>query len=472
MIDQLDAANARAGLIALPAGTSHGEPPDPKHVYAPPSHVKAMDPDAMLVTGMRGSGKTFWWAALQDSRIRELVYRSSDLPILRKSVTVRAGFGVRPEPDSYPDKDTLVKLMRGGREPRMIWRATLAWQMAPDSHPIRSHREWMNRVDYVEKNPEAMARLLYEVDDRLANDNEFLVVLFDALDRCADEWEDVDRLVRGLMQVALDTRPYRRLRVKIFLRSDQFHNLDIADFPDASKITSSSFQLNWTSRDLYNLMSHNLMNGPKGDVFRAFFENANMQPIFVRLVHSDDFLRKKFDLIAGRWMGRSAKRGFPYTWIPNHLRDAKGRVSPRSFLAALKSAAEHTAEHYPNHEFALHFEGIKRGVRKASEIRVSEIREDYPWMDIALEPLAGLNVPLKFKDIEECWRTRDVLGKLKERTEQDVLPPRIEKGANGIRQDLADLGVFQCLDGDRVNIPDVFRVGYGLGRRGGVPPVR
>ena len=32
--------------------------------------------------------------------------------------------------------------------------------------------------------------------------------------------------------------------------------------------------------------------------------------------------------------------------------------------------------------------------------------------------------------------------------------------------------VFLSLRDGRVNVPDVFRVGYGLGRRGGVKPVR
>ena len=41
-------------------------PPPPKHIYLPPSHLKAMDPDNILVTGMRGAGKTFWWSALQN----------------------------------------------------------------------------------------------------------------------------------------------------------------------------------------------------------------------------------------------------------------------------------------------------------------------------------------------------------------------------------------------------------------------
>ena len=98
-------------------------------------------------------------------------------------------------------------------------------------------------------------------------------------------------------------------------------------------------------------------------------------------------------------MGLGPKRGFPYTWIPNHLADTEGRVSPRSFLAALRKAVEDTDDEHPEHSCALHYDSIKRGVQEASKIRVSEIQEDYPWMHRALTPLAGMYVPCAFEEI-------------------------------------------------------------------------
>ncbi len=67
-----------------------------------------------------------------------------------------------------------------------------------------------------------------------------------------------------------------------------------------------------------------------------------------------------------------------------------------------------------------------------------------------------------------------MLEELRRQMEQDVvkLPPRrLDLGAEGVRRELEALGVFQRLLDGRVNIPDVYRVGYGLGRRGGVKPV-
>jgi hypothetical protein len=52
------------------------------------------------------------------------------------------------------------------------------------------------------------------------------------------------------------------------------------------------------------------------------------------------------------------------------------------------------------------------------------------------------------------------------------LPPaHINKGSRGVLQDLVQLGMIDLVSGDRINLPDVYRVGYGIGRRGGVKPV-
>jgi len=55
---------------------------------------------------------------------------------------------------------------------------------------------------------------------------------------------------------------------------------------------------------------------------------------------------------------------------------AKGQVSPRSFLLALKRAEEVSRER--NAEEILHFEGLKKGVQDASRVRKQELMEDYP----------------------------------------------------------------------------------------------
>ena len=485
MTGVIDAEQARIALAKLPDGTSHAENPDLAQVYLPPSHLKAMDPDNMLVTGMRGAGKTFWWGALQQPEIRQLIDRANRDSTLSEDTEVRTGFGVRPAPDDYPDKDVLRQLLRAGAEPRTIWRTVQAWQLASDNHAIRKGETWKARLNYVDQEPEAIARLFLARDTEFDEKGIYLLLLFDALDRCSDDWKDMYRLIRGLMQTALDMRSYRRLRVKMFLRSDQVDETQIADFPDASKVLSSAVELSWPASELYGLLWHSLVNGMYGEEFRRFIGGSTWDPIEVgekrlfpvsrRVISKGDLQREKFHNISGPFMGRNRRRGFPYTWIPNHLGDTAGRVSPRSFLRALRTAAEDTAERYPEHKFTLHYESIKRGVQAASETRVLELQEDYPWVDRVLNCLGGMTVPCKFEEIEERWSEHRVLDHLTEDVEQNAvkLPPlHIRDQAQGVRSDLESLGVFLRMRDDRVNIPDVFRVGYGLGRKGGVRVAR
>ena len=146
-------------------------------------------------------------------------------------------------------------------------------------------------------------------------------------------------------------------------------------------------------------------------------------------------------------------------------------MSARSFLVALRTAAEHTADQHPEHANALHPDGIRRGVQEASKIRVGELQEDYPWMERVMRPLAGMSVPCEFEEFAERWRSERVLDRLTEEIEQSGprLPSRhLDEGLDGVRQDLESLGVFQRLYDGRVNIPDVFRVGYVFPARAGM----
>ena len=477
-----DIERARTALCALPEEVSWGAEPDIRDVYVPRSHLRAIDPNVPLVTGMRGAGKTFWWGALQKPGVRKLIARSEPRSALSETTVVKAGFGNEPAPDVYPGINVLPELMKR-YEPYAVWRAVAVRQLAGAEHPVRQAASWPDRVAWTDGNPEAADRLLHERDSRFARENRYFLVLFDALDRSADKWEDMYRTVRGLLRLALDMRSYRRLRIKIFLRSDQVDEARIAGFPDASKILASSIELEWPRRELYGLLWHILGNGEQGDFFRDFFggrwepvgpsgEDAFRTP---RKLVDEERQRGKFHDISGPWMGMDPRRGFPYTWIPNHLGDGRGLVSPRSFLAAIGEAAMDTGERYPGHEYALHYESIKQGVMRASIIRVRENREDYPWVQGVMEPLEGMTVPVRFESIANRWRESRALETLTDdiRNKEVKLPPaHMNMGPEGVRSDLEVLGVFQRLRGGRVNIPDVYRLGYRLGRRGGVKRVR
>ena len=103
-----DAERAREALKRLPEGTSYGSVSAFKDVYLPRSHLKAMDLNVQLVTGMRGAGKTFWWSALQSPLVRHHVGSSSGRSALNEDTLVTTGFGLVPEPNNYPHSHSLA----------------------------------------------------------------------------------------------------------------------------------------------------------------------------------------------------------------------------------------------------------------------------------------------------------------------------------------------------------------------------
>ena len=474
----------REGLIAaLPEDTAqHDETPAAQHLYLPASHAKALHPNTTLIQGMRGSGKSFWFAALQSAELRRILGADTGLS---PDTQVSVGFGQRSLGGLFPSKSVLASLLKEGLDAQHIWLAVVFRHVMGEHAPaaFTALEGWKLRIQWMIDNPETVDDYWYQADTRLEQAKQHHIVLFDALDRTADDWPTMNRLVRGLLQVVLDTRAFRRIRLKVFARPDQLEDPAVTSFPDASKVLNQKIVLEWPRRELFGLLWQYLANEPTyGEQFRGavkgMFPHARWQQedsvwlVPADLRRSEDTQRALFHAMTGPWMGKDRRRGHPYSWLPSHLSDARGEVSPRSFLAALRHAA--TDAPRTNQEYALHYESIKRGVQEASKIRVRELEEDYPWIRTLFEPLAGITVPCHFDEVKMVWQAQRVVGALKDKIAgQDVrLPPsHITEGEEGLLLDLLELGLIERLKDGRINLPDVYRVGYGMGRRGGVRPV-
>jgi hypothetical protein len=187
--------------------------------------------------------------------------------------------------------------------------------------------------------------------------------------------------------------------------------------------------------------------------------------------------RPVIESLVDRTMGNSPRRGYTYSWVPLHLADAKGRISPRSYLLAFKRAAEDTEQRFPHHGMALHYRAVQEGVVRASGVRVQEICEDHPWVKPLLEAARGATVPMTEEEVSRRWPASCLEGM---RTAVGPrLPPRrftndpIRAGrAEALIDDLVELAVLYRTTDERLNMPDIFRVGFGIKRRGGVRPPR
>lgn len=458
---------------------------EPAFTYVPPSHARALDPEATLVEGIRGSGKSFWCAQLASDNHRKFVQAAFPEVRFDSKLKVARGFGTGLKTTEAPSADVLAQLIRENFRPRSIWRAVLAFH-AGFGGEFADLERWSERVHWIQSHPQVFDELLDQADQNLDSRGETLLILFDALDRLAEDWTHINPLAKALLQVALDARSTKRIRLKVFVRPDILQDPAITGFPDFSKLLAHKAALDWRRADLYALLFQCLGNTAKGgSAFRTLVKDLlgvalikkGTDWILPPALRSDEGQQETtFIELAGRAMGSSTKRGKPYTWLVNHLQDGLSQVSPRSFFAALKTAADETPEDF---DLAFDYRAIQKGVQIASQIRVQEITgEDYPWVQVVMAPLYGnLTVPCLSKEFEKIWKDQSTLSNLEEKLKAGKaavkLPPQnLELGATGVLRDLELLGIVQRLTDLRLQMPDVYRIAFGLGRRGGVKPLK
>lgn len=460
-------------------------PPSLSTLFTPDSHRLALDVDATVVRGGRGVGKTFWSQSLLDEELRRVAaaeYRMDRLNHLDVSV----GFGAALEPTRYPGPAGLRRLIDDGIGPYELWNAVLL--AAVGQTDLQNIGEWAERVHWVHDHPNERDRTIARADHEAKSRGVTRLIVFDALEHIHSDRRLADRLVAGILQLALELRlGTSNIRFKIFIRPDMFDGA-LRYFPDASKLTSNAASLKWSTTNLYGLFFHYLGNNQSDEsaAFRTSFPGWS-QPAPGRylppapLRGDAEVQAEAFKTVAGPYMGANFRKGITYTWLPNHLMDGAEQVSPRSFLNALKRAVEETSAEYAAHNFPIHHEGIRRGVQSASRTRVDEIGEDLPWVHAAITPLEGQQVPIEENVILEIWKASDLaglLGREANRLGASHEGARIRTGPRfpddypRLIEELVELGVMRRRRDGRIDLPDVYRIAFAIGRKGGVPKVK
>lgn len=483
----LDPVAVRAALARLPIVAAHESltPPPGADIYVPHLHVRALQPDATVVVGARGAGKSFWTAVLANKVSREVAASLAPQGRLAylDTIDVRVGFGLDETNEHFPSADTLRQMRLAGLGARDLWWAVIVHHAAACAGLVPGWPDggWQVRASWLRAHPEAREAVLTACDEVQRQRGRTLLVLFDALDRVSSDWDESRALTKGALEVALALRSRRALRMKLFLRPDLDEDSGIWAFPDASKLQQGRVLLRWSVGDLYAMLWSRLANDREVKEGVLAWLRQQHAPVGVNAYGVyrawpllDGMGEALMSGVASPFMGTNKRRGRTFRWIPLHLADAKEGISPRSWLIAFRAAAEHTQAHRPDFEKALHHEAIQHGVVQASRTRVAEIAEDYPWVHALLAAASGLTVPCAPEDLMACWEAVDLAT-----MSGTKLPPRryatdsAWRGLLGVLvYDLVDLGVAYWTADRRVNLPDIFRVGFGIKRKGGVRPAR
>lgn len=486
MTAPLEAEDYRNLLVSAlpPAQDADTVEPTLFNLFTPDTHRLALHVDTTVVRGGRGVGKTFWCRSLLYDRLRDVAAEEYRIDRLR-SLKVSPGYSAKLEPHLYPGAGEMPSLVDSGVRAYDLWNAVLL--VALGQPELQGNMKWSDRVAWVQDNPGARDWTIAQADKQAQVDKITHLILFDALEHLHRDRVQADLLVAGILQLALEMRlSTKNIRCKIFIRPDMFDGA-LLHFPDASKLTSNAASLQWTTTNLYGLFFHYLGNhdSTESASFRArtgeWSEHAGRHLLPSTLLGDEQVQASVFSELAGPYMGANYRKGITYTWLPNHLMDGVEQVSPRSFLNALGMAVDETRGKYASHPFAIYHEGIRKGVQSASQTRVNEIREDMPWVRTVIEPLAGQQVPIDQGLVLDLWQASDLTSTLRKEA------ARADAGGDGVEvrtgprypddflrliDELITLGVMRRRKDGRIDLPDVYRIAFSIGRKGGVPKVQ
>lgn len=441
-------------------------------VFLPlPSHGRALRPDILVVRGERGAGKTALFHFLRFAQQQPETWRA--VGVDQGKTTWVEGFSEVGQ--DHPTAEMVEGLPES--DLRQFWAIHLACTLA--EHPTlatespqtkvraawKSHRNdiqaWLSigRGELPD-----LTRWLDELDKALEGSDRHLVVTYDHLDKIGLANPGARRAAAAqllALWLSLANR-YRRIRAKVFLREDLFDECQDA-FADASKLATRSVSLAWDRESLYRVLLRHMAARPpladwvqRGSRAITLTNDPVLGPVPPALSARDQ--RRFVTHLAGEQMGRGIKKGYTDNWIVNRLQDAHVRVVPRSLLTLVGESARVSLRSGPaaRGDRLLHSQTLAAALEETSKRRVRELAEEHPVVR-RLEALRGKQVMLERAEAE------DALG-AGERSSGDAF------GHDGaaIADELLRIGVLNRRSDGRIDIPDIYRYGFGIKRKGGV----
>ena len=432
------------------------------------SHRLALRREAVVVLGGRGAGKSALFRLLAELKDGERIraFFGADVPEARWV----EGFSDGPDHPQQAELDAFAGDVSDGAL-RAFWITHLVRRVVASTPHIRRQLpsglgpDWS--LDRAESVVTAGAQELDAVEQTLLSAGETVFVAYDHLDRLGQFDRSIrQRYVSTLLALWLSlSNRYKNLRAKIFLREDLFDAAQTT-FADAGKLRGRAVSIEWDVPSLYRLVVRYMA---AGDATRDWLrevpglELRAWGPDFGYLPpEMDEPLQKAFaERLAGKVMGRGVKKGYTYRWIPNRLQDGRGRIVPRSVMNLIAYACE-----------AARSKPLRRGTRLVTP----------PDLWAALRPMSAARVAEVGEEFPPVRRLAHLQGE-QVLLEKALVVARLGEPASGenvsrpmpgeaVFEELVRLGVL-VIRADRygkgrIDVPDLYRYGYGILRKGGV----
>jgi len=465
------------------AGRAEGEDQErlPRTFWPVPEHFRAFDPDVVLVVGPRGSGKTELFRSV--IKLGLLPKVAAYVPDVRLPDTRRTSwFAGYPAEREFPDHLLLRQFAKDNRANEDVfleaWLAYLLRVLRNEINdsslkqifePVGGDIEAILNAFQASMRPAILA--LDRLDQRLESEDRYLFVAYDELDILArGDSQLVLAAVRGLVGLwATHTRRWRRIRGKIFLRTDLYDRAAGAGGADLAKLAANRAELYWSDRHLYAMLVRRLMNSdsrlgeycrikmkveedPELGLFPVVKQAADARPLIERMV--------------GTYMGANERKGLTFRWLLDHVRDGKGQALPRPLVRLFEAASDtqKNSATMPRWPRLIEPRALRRALDKLSEDHVKASLDEWPWLDGLKERMSTIR--------EVPWERREIDRRIENTWDEPWVKGQTIQLPAGSARELVDylveVGIFRERSDGRIDVPDLFLAGLALRRRGGV----
>jgi hypothetical protein len=452
-----------------------------------PLHADMLQPRTLVIRGERGAGKTALFTCLGLLK-RRGIEPNNVFPGL-ESTNVRwvEGFSEKKEHPETGVLDQFAQSTNDDDDLRAFWLGHLVNRLVAET-PTSERSHLLQRlpaalqatvgsgtsnpavwVPAARQNLGALVEYLDGYDEARAKARETAYVTYDYLDRIGQrDAKNQGRFASSLLRLWLSfSNRYESLRGKIFVREDLFDR-SLSTSSDASKLQSRSVKIVWSTEALYRLLLRHmasraplyewLVGRPTPiELLPGGSLGGHLPP--TRLPEEGAISQRSFvTKLAGVTMGSGQNKGFVYRWVPNHIQDAHGAIVPRSLLNIFVFAAEYALERGPKatHTSLFHPSELQEALEKTSLRRVTELAEEHKVVG-RLENLKGLIVMANRTEVERRL-AQPVKG----------FDDEFETDGEAACEALLRLGVLKVREDGRIDVPDLYRYGYGIKRKGGV----
>jgi hypothetical protein len=472
-------------LQDLGYGQAEAEPKAtfPQMLLPVPEHLRAFDPDVVLVVGDRGTGKSeLFNAVFSQHLLPDLAPYAPSLRLPSAETGRILWLAGHPLGAAFADARGLRDALGESDERAvLLWFAYLVRVLADQlPHAVRTGLGPVldppagapDRVlDGFQTAGNDPLIALDALDRRLEATDAWVFIGYDELDTLGGfHWETMARAVRGLVAFwAGYARRWQRLRPKIFLRSDLFERHTGLGGADLAKLAANRAELSWSRPQLFAMLIKRMAN-TSPDLYQ-YCRSAQIRfrednRVLGRLpqVTTEEDARRLVERMVGPFMGANRNKGQSLNWVVDHLRDGRGSATPRSLVRLFEQAARHAlAGAHPAPPALLRPTDLRQALEDVSEDHVRQaIHNEWPWLDGVRARIGAKLAP---------WERPAILAYLREDWnaswgEGGIRPPAAD--SRELLDYLISLGVFRERERERIDAPDIYLFGLGLRRRGGV----